>query len=1354
MKITGQTNRLQEPLEPLFKHQTSFTPVDVKLMSKYVDSSPSKQTFGFMRSPDPHAVVAIVFSSERDLIQGSASVCELLGRKLRDSSLFMDVKKLSIHQTILAISGCGNFYARFAKQHALLKQLKSGEYAPFDPDVSEDYLGSEDPATFFTSAEKHYMIYKKLIQLTADKKDINAIAGFTFVKGESILKRLVEQKVVKDILPLSEKTIALKIRNIKSSADRPTILHHIRSYLGDEFAVYFAWLDHYNQSLLIPAILGTVVFAYMLFVDMVSPVNIAFAVFVSFWSTIQLEQWKAHNQKIIFEWGMNAIVQEEPQRTSFVGHIVADVYTGKIAKKAYGSLQWARLISGYLAVLVLVAVCSTISFVVVNHQVAFKNNVVWGIAVYGAYSLWIYISTTAFRKINPFLMKFDNHEFESDYEKHAISKCILFELGNRFSGLLYTAFVLQDMDTLRFQLYLYFIVGQFSNALIENGLPYFRTNVLRESLESDSLPQGLEDSQLQTSERPSHEPQLITLDQKVRESLALEDYDGVFDEYMEMVLQFAFVTCFSGVMPLAPALALMNNVFEWDSDLNKLLFSHKRPLPSKACTIGIWTIVLEVVSIVAVPINAAIGFFTAEDLTSYFYAYSPLVVLAGVIFAEHLIVGLKISLYFLVPVFQKDMQEKLQSRREAIENALEECRIQFSESTEAQEAVEPNIPTQLPPLEIPNIVLLVAALTGYLCGALELHVLATPFIYYLFRSWESNEELRYIHKTAHETKPILCNIPKKFDSCESVEWMNHVTAVVWSKYRVSIEAYLQNYVNSWLECYKPNMLSTFEVAYVRLGAACPRVSNLRTMYRRSMKELALECDFTLSTNLELAITIGIGTKKLLITLDDLQLSFQRLNISLELLKSSPYLSSVTLFTESTPVVDFSINVPVLGNLMDWRIFRTWIRNTIGGTLRYFLVDNPCRIPLAEDSIESEYRLTVTLDYGKNFPVADLTGLCDPYCILELDGITSKSQVQSETLNPVWNQQFQFLTKYRVGAGAKSTLVMKFYDKDLTVDDYLGQIQIPLRDLKPNQPCHKIMDLMEAHTGIVSVQFLLSPVSDSDEHEGIVDVGIVGLYNYPTADLRDTVSYICSFGQEKVTSGPQNQKDGLHPPVHVSVPVVNLHSSSLAIQAVEGESNILGTASIDLSAIVAETENSIIAPFQSGIGSIQMVVNKMPWSKAPPIKPFRCRVQISHLQVKDFVMPQLIEDDLILSKSKNQFQRTTSWLKKSFKPGFHLRIGTKILVSRANNPKDETFDAAVEDKNSQNLFIYLIEQGATVEDALGEVIIPLRTLSMESIIEDQYPLKSEKYNYAGKVPHVSIRFGLVAESGQAQEHGYH
>ncbi|XP_054476398.1 anoctamin-5 isoform X1 [Anoplopoma fimbria] len=100
---------------------------------------------------------------------------------------------------------------------------------------------------------------------------------------------------------------------------------------------------------------------------------------------------------------------------------------------------------------------------------------------------------------------------------------------------------------------------------------------------------------------------------------------GLFYEYLEMVIQFGFITLFVASFPLAPLLALINNIIEVRVDAWKLTTQFRRPVAAKAHSIGAWQEILNGMAVLSVVTNAFIVAFTSDMLPRlvYMYAYQP-----------------------------------------------------------------------------------------------------------------------------------------------------------------------------------------------------------------------------------------------------------------------------------------------------------------------------------------------------------------------------------------------------------------------------------------------------------------------------------------------------------------------------------------------------------------------------------------------------------------------------------------------------------------------------------------------------------------------------------------------------------
>ena len=99
---------------------------------------------------------------------------------------------------------------------------------------------------------------------------------------------------------------------------------------------------------------------------------------------------------------------------------------------------------------------------------------------------------------------------------------------------------------------------------------------------------------------------------------SLEDR-GLYVEYLEMVLQYGFVTIFVAAFPLAPLFALINNVLEMRLDAKKFVMYYRRPVPYRVKDIGIWMHVMNIVGRISVASNAVIIAFSSNFIPKLVY---------------------------------------------------------------------------------------------------------------------------------------------------------------------------------------------------------------------------------------------------------------------------------------------------------------------------------------------------------------------------------------------------------------------------------------------------------------------------------------------------------------------------------------------------------------------------------------------------------------------------------------------------------------------------------------------------------------------------------------------------------------
>ena len=216
------------------------------------------------------------------------------------------------------------------------------------------------------------------------------------------------------------------------------------------------------------------------------------------------------------------------------------------------------------------------------------------------------------------------HRTQTSYDNSLIVKIYVFQFINYYASIFYIAFVKgQFIGTpdkynkwfgyrqeecqpggcfveLTIQLAIIFCGKQFLLAIVEYYTPLFWKLLNLMKLTKEQRKEGKKAKNLDF--------ELVEYGQ-----------DSLFYEYLEMVIQFGFITIFVCAFPLAPLFALVNNILELRLDSKKILEKHRRPTAQKVRSIGVWFDIMETVGKIAILTNALIIAVTSEFIPKLVY---------------------------------------------------------------------------------------------------------------------------------------------------------------------------------------------------------------------------------------------------------------------------------------------------------------------------------------------------------------------------------------------------------------------------------------------------------------------------------------------------------------------------------------------------------------------------------------------------------------------------------------------------------------------------------------------------------------------------------------------------------------
>ncbi|XP_064846393.1 anoctamin-3-like [Oncorhynchus masou masou] len=390
--------------------------------------------------------------------------------------------------------------------------------------------------------------------------------------------------------------------------------------------------------------------------------TVFFAIFMAIWATVFLEFWKRRRAELTYDWDLIDWEEEEenlrPQFEAKYSRVErVNPISGKPEPFQPFTDKLSRLmvsVSGifFMMSLVLTAVFAVVVFrlIAMEKFASFdwefvKKN--WQFATSGTgvcINFMIIMSlNVVYEKVAYLLTNLEHPRTESEWENSFALKMFLFQFVNLNSSTFYIAFFLGRfagrpgkynklfnrwrleechpsgcLIDLCLQMGVIMVLKQIWNNFMELGYPLLQNWWSRRKIK-----QTEREERTRGGQNVEIKVQLPQWD--VDWNLQPMNAHGLVDEYLEMVLQFGFTTIFVAAFPLAPLLALLNNIIEIRLDAYKFVTQWRRPMPARATDIGIWYGILEGIGVLAVITNVVIA------ITSDYIVFKPLVSLSSVL---------------------------------------------------------------------------------------------------------------------------------------------------------------------------------------------------------------------------------------------------------------------------------------------------------------------------------------------------------------------------------------------------------------------------------------------------------------------------------------------------------------------------------------------------------------------------------------------------------------------------------------------------------------------------------------------------------------------------------------------------
>ncbi|KAG6575489.1 Anoctamin-like protein, partial [Cucurbita argyrosperma subsp. sororia] len=480
---------------------------------------------------------------------------------------------------------------------------------------------------------------------------------FQWKVGESLVRTLESKKIVKQIFPLHDEIRRKKLLgnwalNWWNLTGQP--IDEVYSYFGAKIALYFAFLGMYTQWMLFPAALGLIL-QLVEFGSLRLLVLPIFFISIILWAIMFSQFWKRKNSALIARWQINYTFGGDPgYRLSGVDctslqvpvELIKDQEMDKRKEKeAFQKIEWFGRLRRVRndAIVILSIICLQLPFELAYahcYEVIQSDVIKFGLTVLYLFAIQYFTRLGA--KMSVKLINCENYDNNEKRADSLVYKVFGLYFMQSYIGVFYHALLHRNFTTLRQVLVQRLLISEVLENVLENSLPYLKYSYRKYKVRSKKRREkGSPQGKILFTSRAEKE----YLKPSYSASIGVELEDGLFDDCLELALQFGMIMMFASAFPLAFAFAALNNIAEIRTDALKLLAIYKRPFPRAATTIGAWLNIFQFLIVMSICTNCALLVWLYDQEGKWKIEPG----LAAILVMEHVLLLLKFGFSRLVP---------------------------------------------------------------------------------------------------------------------------------------------------------------------------------------------------------------------------------------------------------------------------------------------------------------------------------------------------------------------------------------------------------------------------------------------------------------------------------------------------------------------------------------------------------------------------------------------------------------------------------------------------------------------------------------------------------------------------------
>ncbi|XP_049341261.1 extended synaptotagmin-3 [Astyanax mexicanus] len=407
----------------------------------------------------------------------------------------------------------------------------------------------------------------------------------------------------------------------------------------------------------------------------------------------------------------------------------------------------------------------------------------------------------------------------------------------------------------------------------------------------------------------------------------------------------------------------------------------------------------------------------------------------------------------------------------------------------------PDSPERLTPSDVSHVLLEFLMYMGkailllypvYLTGSLGLSISWVLLSLLVWNMWEKNRKHKDVRiDTAIDFLENEFNVIKgemktlnspawiQFADVEKVAWINKILHQAWPFFGVFMDKLLKESIQKSLQESSPHF-KTFKFTKVHFGQRAPTITGIRVYtHEVDKREVILDLNIVYTGDM----TINADVKSLAVGLKELQLQGMLRVILDPLIGQAPLVGGVTMFFIRRP--NLHVNWTGVTNLLDNPAFRNFSETAILDVIASIMVlPNRLCFPLVDQVNMDQMRfplprgvVRVHVVEAQDLVAMDtvmmglVKGKSDPYAVLRVGNKRVQTKTIKETLNPRWNEVYEFVVHEAPG----QDLEVELFDQDTDKDDFLGRFNLDLGEVKKEKEIDKWFSLQDIQSGKIHMK---------------------------------------------------------------------------------------------------------------------------------------------------------------------------------------------------------------------------------------------------------------------------------------------